>query len=166
MRRGTVTPNEGGSIRRTTAGQHEHYGSEHRPLIDRRGVGIGSRIAHGERGSRPIGQHVQLGAGFAAVDRARPVHIAPFVALTLAASITARWSAGWVPPPCGRGLNRGSNGSTRSHNFSGTNRIDNAPDTTEYHAAQPNFEPDMPVTCRGGSSSDTCAEPCGPGRVL
>ena len=136
-----------------------------------------------------IGQDVNLRAGFAAVDRARPGQRSPFFARTDAASITARdqsikprppsssstarcnrrqspasvhtvnrrcavgtltpneggsirhaqllvstnttavntarSSIGAVPPPCGRGLNSGNNGSARAHNSSGTRRFDN-----------------------------------------
>ncbi|QHE73930.1 Acetyl-coenzyme A synthetase (plasmid) [Rhodococcus sp. WAY2] len=43
---------------------------------------------------------------------------------------TARSSTGALPPPCGRETKRGINGSTISHNASGTNRRDNSSTTS------------------------------------
>jgi hypothetical protein len=48
---------------------------------------------------------------------------------------TARSSTGAVPPPCGRGLNGGSKGATRSHSSSGTSRCDRSTPTKSHHAA-------------------------------
>ncbi|MBP2182853.1 hypothetical protein JOM49_004379 [Amycolatopsis magusensis] len=52
-------------------------------------------------------------------------HAHPLVSTNTTAVNTARSSTGARPPPCGRGLNDGINGSARAHN-SGTNRRDNA----------------------------------------
>jgi len=48
---------------------------------------------------------------------------------------TARSSIAARPPPWGRARNPGSNGSTISHNASGTSRKDNASTTTVHYAA-------------------------------
>ena len=53
-------------------------------------VGVGRADGHRQRQARRVGEHVQLGARFAAVDRVRAGQRAPFFARTLAASTTAR----------------------------------------------------------------------------
>ncbi len=49
-------------------------------------------------------------------------HAHPLVSTYTIAVNTARSSTGPVPPPCRRGRNCGTNGATRPHNSSGTNR--------------------------------------------
>lgn len=68
--------------------------SDRRDRLDQRGqrltiVGIRRRNTHGQRYSRALGQDMDLGAGFATVDRTRPGQRPPFLARTDAASITA-----------------------------------------------------------------------------
>ena len=61
-------------------------------------------------------------------------HGHPLVSTYTTAVNTARSSTGARPPPCGRTENDGINGSTKTHNSSGTNRRDNASTTTDDHA--------------------------------
>jgi len=63
-------------------------------------------------------------------------HAQPVVSTNTIAVNTAR-SAGAVPPPCLRGTNSGINGSTISHNESGTSRNDNESATPTTIPQQP-----------------------------
>src|SRR4051812_4539836 len=51
-------------------------------------MGVGGADRHRQRQSAAVGEHVQLGAGLAAIDRVRAGQRAPFLARTLAASTT------------------------------------------------------------------------------
>jgi hypothetical protein len=62
-------------------------------------VGVGRRDTDGQRQAGPVGQSVDLRAGFAAVDRARAGQSAPLFALTDAPSRTARDQSIMPLPP-------------------------------------------------------------------
>jgi hypothetical protein len=55
----------------------------------------------------------------------RSRHAHPLVSTYTIAVNTWRSGSGAVPPPCGRGRNRGRCGWTRTHSSSGTSRNDN-----------------------------------------
>ena len=65
-------------------------------------------------------------------------HAHPLVSTYTIAVNTARASAGARPPPCGRGENGGTSGSTITQNSSGTNRLAKASSTDAEYAADQN----------------------------
>src|SRR5690606_26684806 len=67
----------------------------------------------------------------------RSRHAHPLVSTYTIAVNTERAGNGAVPPPCGRGVNSGINGSASAHNSSGTNRNDNRSTTNEDHPRRP-----------------------------
>lgn len=73
-------------------------------------------------------------------DGGRCRHAHPLVNTNTIAVNTARSSVGALPPPCGRTANRGINGSTSSHNSSGTRRLERS-STTQPIMHQPTENP-------------------------
>ncbi len=185
-------------VDRAATGRRDRFDQRPQPLGV---IGVGGRNPYRQVDPRAVGQHVDLRAGLAAIDRARTGHSSPSFARTLAASITARdqsieprppsssstalcrrrhkpasvhtlnrrcavgtvtpneggsirhaqplvstnttavntarSSTGVVPPPCGRGVNSGSNGSTRATTHPGQDVSTTHRPRVEHRATQP-----------------------------